>query len=113
MKVYHNASCSKSRQALEIIKENTSEFEIIEYLKNPLKAKEIKKLLLQLNITASELVRTQEGLWKDQYKGKVLTENKIINIMVKNPKLIERPIIEHNDKAVIGRPLENILSLFT
>ena len=113
MKVYHNASCSKSRQALEIIKENTSEFEIIEYLKNPLTAKEIKKLLLQLNITASELVRTKEGLWKDQYKGKVLTENKIINIMVKNPKLIERPIIEHNDKAVIGRPLENILSLFT
>ena len=113
MKIYHNPRCSKSREALAIVKKNTSKFEIVEYLKNPLTVKEIKVLLPQLNINASELVRTQEAIWKDKYKGKILTDNEIINIMAKNPKLIERPIVEHNNKAVIGRPPENVLSLFT
>ena len=112
MKIYHNPSCSKSRQALAIVEENASKFEIIEYLKNPLTVKEIKVLLPQLNIKASELVRTQEAIWKKKYKGKILTDNKIINIMAKNPKLIQRPIVEQNNKAVIGRPPENVLSLF-
>jgi arsenate reductase (glutaredoxin) len=113
MKIYHNPNCSKSRKTLEIVKENTSKFYVIEYLKNPLTVEEIKVLLQQLNITASELVRTQEVIWKEKYRGKTLTENEIINIMAKNPKLIERPIIEHNNKAVIGRAPENVLSLFT
>ena len=113
MKIYHNPRCNKSRQALTIVEKNTSEFEIVEYLKNPLTVKEIKVLLPQLNIKVCELVRTQEAIWKENYKGKILTDNKIINIMAKNPKLIERPIVEHNNKAVIGRPPENVLSLFT
>ena len=113
MKIYHNPRCSKSREALARIKKNTSEFEIVEYLRNPLTAEEIKVLLSQLNIKAHELVRTQEGIWKENYKGEILTENEIINIMAKNPKLIERPIIEHNNKAVLARPPENLLSLFT
>ena len=113
MKIYHNPRCTKSREALVIIKSKTSEFEIIEYLKNPLTVQEIKVLLPKLNIKARELVRTQEGIWKETYKGKILTDNEIINIMAENPKLIERPIVEHNNKAVIGRPAENILSLFT
>ena len=112
MKIYHNPRCNKSRQALAIVEKKTSEFKIVEYLKNPLTVKEIKVLLPQLNIKASELVRTQEAIWKENYKGKILTNNKIINIMAKNPKLIERPIVEHNNKAVIGRPPENVLSLF-
>ena len=105
--------CSKSRQALSIVEKNASAFEIVEYLKNPLTVEEIKVLLPQLNITARELVRTQEAIWKENYKGKILTDNEIINIMAKNPKLIERPIVEHNNKAVIGRPPENVLRLFT
>ena len=105
--------CSKSRQALAIVEKNTSEFEIVEYLKNPLTVEEIKVLLPQLNIKAHELVRTQEVIWKENYKGKILTNNEIINIMAKNPKLIERPIVEYNNKAIIGRPPENVLSLFT
>ena len=113
MKIYHNPRCSKSRQALAIVKKNAGAFEIVEYLKNPLTVEEIKVLLPQLNMKASELVRTQEAIWKENYKGKILTDNEIINIMAKNPKLIERPIVEHNNKAVIGRPPENILSLFT
>ena len=113
MKKYHNPKCSKSRQTLEIVRSKTSELEIIEYLKNPLTAKEIRILVSQLNIKPVELVRTQEVIWKENYKGKTLTDNEIINIMAKNPKLIERPIVEHNNKAVIGRPPENVLSLFT
>ena len=113
MKIYHNPRCNKSRKALAIVKKNTSAFEIVEYLKNPLTVEEIKVLLPQLNIKARELVRTQEAIWEEDYKGKILTENEIINIMAKNPKLIERPIVEHNNKAIIGRPPENVLSLFT
>ena len=113
MKIYHNPRCTKSRETLAIIKNKTCEFEIIKYLKNPLTVEEIKVLLSQLNIKPHELVRTQEEIWKKKYKGKILTDNEIINIMAKNPKLIERPIVEHNNKAVIGRPVENVLSLFT
>ena len=112
MKIYHNPKCSKSRQTLEIIRSNTSEFEIIEYLKNPLTAKEITVLLSQLNISPIELARTQEAIWKKNYKGKELTDIEIINAMFENPKLIERPIVVRNNKAVIGRPPENILNLF-
>ncbi|MBT3621940.1 MAG: arsenate reductase (glutaredoxin) [Flavobacteriales bacterium] len=112
MKIYHNPKCSKSRQTLEIIKGETSAFEIIEYLKNPISAEEITVLLSQLNIKPIELVRTQETIWKENYKGKELTEREIINAMTENPKLIERPIVVKNNKAVIGRPPENVLSLF-
>jgi len=112
MKIYHNPKCSKSRQTLAIVEEETSAFEIVEYLKNPLSAKEITVLLSQLNIKPIELVRTQETIWKENYKGKELTEIEIINAMAENPKLIERPIVVKNNKAVLGRPPENVLSFF-
>ena len=105
--------CSKSRQTLAIIKNKTSEFKIIEYLKKPLTAKEITVLLSQLNIKPLALVRTQEVIWREDYKGKELTDIEIINAMFENPKLIERPIVVKNNKAAIGRPPENVLSLFT
>ncbi len=113
MKIYHNPKCSKSRQTLELVRNKTSEFEIIEYLKNPLTAKEITVLLSQLNIKPLSLVRTQEIIWRENYKGKELTDIEIINAMFENPKLIERPIVVKNNKAVIGRPPENVLGLFT
>ena len=93
MKIYHNPRCSKSRQTLALIEGKTNEFEIVEYLKNPLTNKEITVLLSQLNIKAIELVRTQETIWKENYRGKELTETETINTMAKNPKLIERPIV--------------------
>jgi arsenate reductase len=112
MKIYHNPKCSKSRQTLAIIEGETSSFEIIEYLKNPLSEEEIIVLLSKLNIKPVELVRTQETIWEKNYKEKELTEIEIINAMVENPKLIERPIVVKNNKAIIGRPPENVLSLF-
>ena len=113
IKIYHNPKCSKSRQALLLVKSKTSNFEIIEYLKNPLTFKEITLLLSQLNIKPIELIRLQESIWKEHYKGKEMNDNEIINAVVNNPKLMERPIVTTNKKAIIGRPLENILELFS
>ncbi len=113
MKIYHNARCSKSRQALALLKSKTSNFEIIEYLKSPLNAEEIKILLSKLNIKPIELIRVQESIWKENYHGKKMTNNEIINVIANYPKLMERPIVTTNKKAIIGRPPENLLALFT
>jgi arsenate reductase len=110
MKIYHNPRCSKSRQGLAILQEAKVDFEIIEYLKNPLTEKEIKTLLSRLNINAIDLVRKNESVWKEKYKGKDLNNQQIITALTENPKLIERPIVIHNNKAVIGRPPEKIIS---
>ena len=113
MKIYHNPKCSKSREALAIVEKNASVFEIIEYLKNPLTVEEIKLLLPKLNIKAIELIRIQESIWKDNYKGVQMNDDEIINAIVNHPKLMERPIITTNKKGVIGRPPENVLDLFS
>jgi len=112
MKIYHNPRCLKSRQTLKIIKKKTSKFEIIEYIKNKITFDEITKLLAKLNMKPLEIVRTQESIWKENYKTKDMSDNEIINVLAKYPKLIERPIVENNNKAIIGRPPENVLSLF-
>ena len=112
MKIYHNPRCSKSREVLTLVKTKTSEFEIIEYLKNPLTFEEIAVLLSQLNITPLQLVRVQESIWKDNYKQRKMKDDEIINAIVDHPKLMERPIVVTSTKAIIGRPPENILSLF-
>ena len=104
--------CSKSRQALALVESKTSDFKIIEYLKNPLKFEEITLLLSQLNIKPLELIRLQESIWQGHYKGKEMNDDDIINAVVNHPKLMERPIVTTNKKAIIGRPPENVLSLF-
>lgn len=111
MKIYHNPRCSKSRQGLAMLKEANVDLEIIEYLKNPLTKSEVKDLLKKLNIPAIELIRKNEAIWKEQFKNKNLSENELVEAMVAFPKLIERPIIEKGDEAVIGRPLEKISPL--
>ena len=112
IKIYHNASCSKSRKALALVESKTSEFEVIEYLKNPLTFKEIKLLLSKLNIKPLELIRIQESIWKEEYNRKEMNDDEIINTIVNHPKLMERPIVITNKKAIIGRPPENVLDLF-
>jgi len=111
MKIYHNPRCSKSRQGLALLQEANVDLEIIEYLKTPLTKSDLEGLLKKLNIPAIELVRKNEAIWKEQFKNKDLSDNEIVEAMVAFPKLIERPIIEKGDKAVIGRPLENIMPL--
>lgn len=94
-----------------MLQEANVDLEIIEYLKNPLTKSEVKDLLKKLNIPAIELIRKNEAIWKEQFKNKNLSENELVEAMVAFPKLIERPIIEKGDEAVIGRPLEKISPL--
>ena len=108
IKIYHNPRCSKSRQGLAIIEESGKEFTVVKYLDDTLDEKELSELITLLNISPIELVRKNEQIWKEDYKGKELSDQEIIKAMVENPKLIERPIVVNNKKAVIGRPPESI-----
>ncbi len=111
MKIYHNPRCSKSRQGLAILEENGAQFEIIKYLDNPPTFQEMTEIIGLLGIKPIELVRKNEAIWKENYKGKELSYDEIITAMIENPKLIERPIVIHKRKAVIGRPPENIKTI--
>ena len=111
MKIYHNPRCSKSRKTLSIIQEMGNEVEIIEYLNSPPTAKELEVILEMLNIQPIELIRKNEIIWRENYRGKQMRDDEIINAMRENPKLIERPIVIKNGKAIIGRPPEKVLNL--
>lgn len=112
MKIYHNPRCSKSRQTLQLLKDNNQEFEVVEYLKNIPTTEEIKDLLMKLNLSASEILRKGEAAYKEIIKGKTFSEEELIQIMIENPKLIERPIVVKGNKAVLGRPPENVTIFF-
>ena len=111
VKIYHNSRCSKSRGACEILKENHIEAEVIEYLLTPPTQDEIIGLLQKLNMTAFEIVRKGEDLYKSRFSGKEYSESEWIRILAENPILIERPILVKGDRAVIGRSPEKILAL--
>ena len=111
MKIYHNPRCSKSRQGLAILEASKLNFEIIKYLDAKIIVDELKEVIKLLKIAPIDLVRKNEIVWKEKFKGKNLTDSEIILAMAENPKLIERPIVIHNGKAVIGRPPEHIKSI--
>ncbi len=111
IKIYHNNRCSKSRQGMCILEESKKEFEVINYLETPPTEEELKELLKMLDFVPIQLVRKGEKIWKENYKGKEMTDSQIIKAMLENPKLIERPIVVKGNKAVIGRPPENIENL--
>jgi arsenate reductase len=108
IKIYHNPRCRKSREGLQLLKESKQEFKIIEYLNETLSFDELKSIINLLGITPLELIRKNESIWKKNYKGKELTNDEVIRAMTEHPKLIERPIVINKEKAVIGRPPENI-----
>jgi arsenate reductase len=108
IKIYHNPRCSKSRQGLAILEESGKEFKIVKYLDDNLNEKELSEIIDLLNISPVDLVRKNEKIWKENFKGKDLSDKDIIKAMVENPKLIERPIVVNNSKAVVGRPPETI-----
>ena len=93
---------------MENLQMRNPEFEIREYLKVPISGKEMEKLLVKLNMKASEIIRTHEEYFKKNLKGKNFNDHEWIMILVENPKLIQRPIVEADYKAVIGDPVENI-----
>lgn len=112
IEIYHNPKCSKSRQGVLYLEQKQVPFKVVLYLQEPLKKEEIVSLLDKLKISAQELVRKNETIWKENYKDKELSTDQIIDIMIAYPNLIERPIIVKGDRAVIGRPTENIDLLF-
>ena len=111
IKIYHNPRCRKSREGLAILENSGKEFEVIKYLDHVPSEIRLTEIIKLLGISPIQLVRKNEKIWKDSFKGKELTDAEIISAMIKNPKLIERPIVINNNKAVIGRPPENILEL--
>lgn len=111
MKIYHNPRCSKSRQTLALLQEKGVEPEVVLYLDTVPTNDELKILLAKLQIRPMQLVRKGEAVWKEKFKGKELSDDEIITAMISNPKLIERPIVVKDNKAVLGRPPENALEL--
>lgn len=111
MKIYHNPRCSKSRQTLQIIKDAGVEPEVIEYLNEVPSEGELKEIINMLGIKPYELLRRGEADFKENFKGKNLSDDEWIAAMVKYPKLIERPIVVKHKKAVLGRPPENVKTL--
>jgi len=107
VEIWHNSRCSKSRAAFNYLKENNIEFKVREYLKEPPTKEELQELLKRLNMKPSELVRKKEAIFKE-LNLKEASEDEILDAMVKYPKLIERPIVINEDRAVVARPLENI-----
>jgi len=110
--IYHNPRCSKSRAGLAHVKSKTDKIEVVEYLKEPFTADIFKKLLMKLNKKPIEMVRTQEAIYKSDYKGKNFTDDEWVKIMIENPKLINRPIVVKGNKAVWGVPVDEIDVLF-
>ena len=102
--IYHNNMCSKSRESMCLLEAEGVEVEVIEYLKNVPKKKEVKDLLKKLRIKAHDLMRKGEQDYIDHVKDKTFSENEMIDLLVKFPKLIERPIIVKGNMAIIGRP---------
>lgn len=109
--IYHNNRCSKSRCGLEILEESGKDYEIKKYLEDVPTEAELKELINKLSIQPIDLVRKNEAIWKENFKGKTLSDVEIIKAMVNNPKLIERPIVVNGNKAVIGRPPEKIIEI--
>ncbi len=111
IKILHNNRCSKSRSGVALLEESGKDFEIVKYLENIPSADELKDIINLLGIAPIELVRKNEAIWKTEFKNKDLSDEEIIEAMINNPKLIERPIVINNNKAVIGRPPEKILEI--
>lgn len=110
-KIYHNPRCTKSRQGLAYLTENGISPEIKEYLKEGVSANELKDVVKLLGVKPEALIRKSEADYKENFKGKSLSDDQWIEAMVTYPKLIERPIIIHGNKAVIARPTELIQEL--
>ncbi|GAB1309356.1 arsenate reductase (glutaredoxin) [Urechidicola sp. KH5] len=108
VKIYHNPRCRKSREGVAYLEAKKIEFETVLYLTTPPTPSELTDIINKLGISPKNLVRKSEAIWKENFKGKELSDSQIIEAMVINPKLIERPIIIIGDKAVIGRPAEAI-----
>lgn len=111
MKIYHNPRCRKSRETLQIIRDAGLDVEIIEYLNDTPSREELSEIIELLGISPEQLIRKNESVFKEKFKGKRFSDEEWIEILVANPKLIERPIVVEGGRAILGRPPENVKQL--
>lgn len=111
IQILHNPKCRKSREGIALLEAEGQDFIVIKYLEDKLTVKNLTTIVSKLDISPIDLVRKNEAIWKSEFKGKDLNEAQIIEAMVANPKLIERPIVINKNKAVIGRPLDAIKTI--
>ncbi|RLA48741.1 MAG: arsenate reductase (glutaredoxin) [Gammaproteobacteria bacterium] len=109
--IYHNPRCSKSRTTLALLEENGVNPDVVLYLETAPSAQDISGLLVKLNMTAGQLVRRGEDVYKECGLNKGSSDALVLAAMAEHPKLIERPIVVMGDRAVLGRPPENVLAL--
>lgn len=109
--IFHNPRCSKSRETLSLLEEIGENIEVIKYLEDTPSKEDLKKIIDLLGILPIELVRTKETVWIENYKNKELSAEEVIQAMVENPQLMERPIVIKNNKAAIGRPPYLVLDI--
>jgi arsenate reductase (glutaredoxin) len=110
--IYHNPSCSKSRQTLELLKKHSITPTIIEYLKTPPPVEKLKEILAQLGFSPRDLMRKKEAIYAEcELDNPALSDDDLIEFMIKHPILIERPLVLANGKAAIGRPPEQVLEI--
>lgn len=108
IQIYHNPRCGKSRNCLAFIQDSEKEYEIINYLQETPSFEDLSALLKKLDLEPIQLVRQKEKIWIENYKDKQLSEQEIIQAMVSNPILIERPIVVIGNKAIIGREIDKV-----
>ena len=111
IQVLYNPRCSKCRDACEILENSGEEIELIKYLEKPPTKPQLKKILKLLGIKAEELLRKKEELYIKKFSKKKFSNDEWIDVMIKNPILIERPVIINGKKAIIGRPPEKVLEI--
>mgnify|MGYP001163530233 FL=1 len=111
MKYYHNNRCRKSREGLAFLNEKDIYPEVINYMTDKINKADLLVLIEKLKMTALDLIRKNESFYKENIKEKSFTNEELIDWMIKEPKLIERPILENDNSAEIGRPKENFLKL--
>lgn len=111
LKIYHNPRCGKSREGLQLLENSGKDFEIVKYLEEVPSFEELAGTIKKLAIKPIDLVRQKEKIWIENFKSKTLSDDEIIQAMISNPILIERPIVINGDKIAIGRPPENIAKI--
>lgn len=109
--ILHNPRCSKSRETLKLLEEKGEDIKIVKYLDDVPTRAELENILALLKIKPIDLVRTKEAIWKEKYKDSNLSDNDVIDAMLENPKLIERPIVIKGNRAAIGRPVQQVLDI--
>ena len=107
--VYHNPRCRKSREAIQYFQEKGVPFETVKYLEHPFDKNTLGEVLKKIGKKPSDILRKDEDLWKKEYASIVLSEDQIFELLVQQPKLIERPIVTTVDKGVLARPIENLI----